>query len=109
MPRPRFTLRVALAVTAIVAVVAWQGGIAYKRRAALTRVRASANAIVITGNEATDLEMRLNPLRKIAGDQSIRQIIIRKETSGDEMDSLARLFPEARIIKSVPRTPTTSR
>ena len=109
MPRPRFTLRVILVVTAIVAVLAWQGGIVYKRRAALTRVRASANAIVITGNEATDLEMRLNPLRKIAGDQSIRQIIIRKETSADEMDSLARLFPEARIIKSLRPTPTTSR
>jgi hypothetical protein len=109
MPRPRFTLRVALAVTAIVAVLAWQGSIVYQRRAALTRVRASANAIVITGNEATDLEMRLNPLRKFAGDQSIRQIIIRKETSDDELDSLARLFPEARIIESVPVTPTTSR
>ena len=109
MPRPRFTLRVALAVTAIVAVVAWQGGIAYKRRAALTRIRASANATVITGNEATDLEMRLNPLRKFVGDQSIHQIIIRKETSDDELDSLARLFPEARIIESVPVTPTTSR
>jgi hypothetical protein len=109
MPRPRFTLRVVLAVTAIVAVVAWQGGIAYKRRAALTRIRASANATVITGNEATDLEMRLNPLRKFAGDKSIRQIIVRKAISHDEMDSLARLFPEARIIKSVPLTPTTSR
>jgi len=105
MTRPRFTLRVVLVVTAIAAVVAWQGGIAYKRRAALTRVRDSVNAIVITGNDATDLEMRLNPLRRFAGDQSIRQIIIRKEMTDDEMDALRRLFPEARIIESLPPTP----
>ena len=94
-----------LVVTAIVAVVAWQGGIAWQRRSALTRVRTSANAIVITVNEATDLEMRLNPLRKFAGDQSIRQIIIRKEMTDDEIDELTRMFPEARIIKSLPATP----
>ena len=105
MSRPRFTLRVVLVVTAIVAVLAWQGGIAYKRKAALTRVRVSANAIVITGNDATDLEMRLNPLRKLAGDKSIRQIIIRTDISDDEMGSLAGLFPEARIIESLPPTP----
>ena len=108
MPRPRFTLRVVLAVTVIVALLAWQGGIAYQRRAALTKVRASANAIVTAGNATTDLEMRLNPIRKFFGDESIRRITIRRDISDDEFESLSRLFPEASVGKWILADPHSS-
>ncbi|MBA4104960.1 MAG: hypothetical protein C0485_04300 [Pirellula sp.] len=98
MPRPRFTLRVMLAVTAIAAVVAWQGGIVYQRRSALSRVRRSVANSVIGGNQVMDLEMRLNPIRKLMGDESIRLIIIRDDASGVEVESLKELFPEARVF-----------
>ena len=97
MPRPRFTLRVALVVTAIVAVVAWQGGIVYQRKAAPKKVRASRRPVVIPGNVATDLEMRLDPIRKMMGDESIRRIHIRDELPEAELKSLQELFPEATI------------
>ena len=98
MPRPRFTLRVALAVTTLVAVVAWQGGIVFQRRTALTKVRRSITNRVTPGNATTDLEMRLNPIRKFMGDESIRSIFICDDATDVEAESLKELLPEARIV-----------
>ncbi len=99
MPRPRFTLRVVLVVTAIVAVVAWQGSIVQQRRAAM----GSDHEFVLERLSPPPLSgyrpARVNALRALLGDEPVRFIYLR---FGDgewqvERDRIERLFPEARI------------
>lgn len=102
MPRPRFTLRVVLAVTVIVALLAWQGGLVYQRRATIERMRARGVHTHL-GNAAVDLQARLNPIRKLMGDESVRILYVPNDLPQDEVASFSTLFPEAIIKKTQPR------
>ncbi len=94
MPRPRFTLRVILAITAIVAVLAWQGGIVVQRKAAMDAQHAFIIATPVQGQDAPTI----NPLRELFGDKPILLIYVDpKNATDDEMERLNRLFPEALI------------
>jgi hypothetical protein len=98
MPRPRFTLRVALAVTAIVAVVAWQVGAVMQRRWAM-----KSGPIFILAREApgdpSPERRTVNFFRAYLGDEPVRFIYV--EPKGDAEQTIAglkRLFPEAQIV-----------
>ena len=98
MPRPRFTMRVALAVTAIVAVLAWQGGIVWQRKAAMVNSEHKfIHETSITGAPAGDRQ-RVNFLRSLMGDEPVRQIyMVPGEDWKTEQVRLQGLFPEATI------------
>ena len=98
MPRPRFTLRVALAFTAIVAVLAWQGGIVWKRKSTM---RDSPHTFlldrILPGEPNTDRH-RVNFLRSLMGDEPVRVIYqVPADDWKAEKERLEGLFPEATI------------
>ena len=99
MPRPRFTLRVALVVTMIVAVVAWQGSMVQQRRAAMN----SDHIFILQRHSppATSgvASASVNPLRAFLGDEPVRFIFLRFNDREwqVERDRIKWLFPEARI------------
>jgi hypothetical protein len=89
MPRPRFTLRVILALTAVAAYVAWQVGMVQQRKAAMK----GTHVFVLDRSGAG-----INPIRALFGDEPIRYVYI--VPLGDyQSDSsrLAHLFPEAEV------------
>lgn len=90
MRLPRFNLRVALAITAIVAYVAWQAGMVYQRKAAMR----SNHVFVLDREEG----MGVNPVRALLGDEPVRYVYI--VPLGDyrrDSERLASLFPEAEV------------
>ncbi|WP_428304375.1 hypothetical protein [Lacipirellula sp.] len=98
MPRPRFTLRVALVVTAIVSAIAWQGGIAWQRKAAM---RDSQHTFMvdryIPGANGSG-RLRVNVIRKAWGDEPVRLIYMVPDSNWEaEEERLRGLFPEAAI------------
>ena len=96
MPRPRFTLRVVLAVMTIVAVVAWQAGIVKQRRAALDRLE-----VVNFPPPAQYMEgfhgRWLISIRRYFGDRPFAIIYTPNEATTAEIDRMKSLFPEADI------------
>jgi hypothetical protein len=89
MPRPRFTLRVALAVTAIVAVLAWkQTDWIRQRRAAI----ASGNLTPMFADGP-----RPPQLLGLLGERGYIGLRLREPVTSDEMARLQALFPEASI------------
>jgi hypothetical protein len=89
MPRPRFTLRVALALTAIVAYVAWQVGMVQQRKAAMRGTH-----VFVTDRSGAGI----NPIRALLGDEPVRYVYI--VPLGDYQNDSARLdhlFPEAEV------------
>ena len=89
MPRPRFTLRVALAVTAIVAVIAWQQtGWVRQRRAAIA-----------SGNLTPMFAAGPRPpqLLGLFGERGYIGLRLSEQVASDEMARLQALFPEASI------------
>ena len=98
MPRPRFTLRVALATTAVVAWFAWQGGIVWQRR---TVIHDSPHKFVLdrlTPVAPGSDQLRVNPVRELWGDEPVRLIFLIPENDWkDEVERMKRLFPEAKI------------
>lgn len=98
MPRPRFNLRVVLAVTAILAVLAWQAGIVvqrhWARRSGAVFVMAREGPPALSGEP-----IRLNFLRAFLGDEPVRFVYV--EPKGDveqRVAGLRRLFPEAQVV-----------
>jgi hypothetical protein len=94
--RPRFTLRVALVVTAIVAYVAWQVGMVQQRKTTIngTHVFVMARGPATPGGS----EPRVNPIRALLGDEPVRFVYI--VPIGDyeqDAERLANLFPEASV------------
>ncbi len=90
MRLPRFNLRVALAITAIVAYVAWQVGMVYQRKAAMR-----GNHVFVLDRED---KMNINPIRALLGDESVRYVyIVPLGDYGRDSESLTRLFPEAKV------------
>jgi hypothetical protein len=89
MPRPRFTLRVILALAAIVDYVAWQVGMVQQRKAAMKGTHVFALDRSGTG---------INPTRALLGDEPIRYVYI--VPLGDYQSDSARLghlVPEAEV------------
>lgn len=97
MSRPRFTLRMALVLTAVAAVVAWQGSIVQRRKAALHDAMGYANVTVIPGDRGVGSRNRPNAIRQLFGDESIRSIFLSTEVPDAEIERLRRLFPEAEV------------
>jgi hypothetical protein len=98
MPRPRFTLRVALAVTAIAAFLAWQGGFVVQRHWARR-----SGAVFVMAREAPPAlsgePIKLNFIRAFLGDEPVRFVYV--EPKGDveqRVAGLRRLFPEAQVV-----------
>jgi hypothetical protein len=90
MRLPRFNLRVALALTAVTAYVAWQVGMVYQRKAAMR----GDHVFVLD----RDGEMSVNPIGALLGDEPVRYVYI--VPFGDyrsDAARLARLFPEAEV------------
>jgi hypothetical protein len=98
MPLPRFNLRIVLAVTAIVAALAWQGSVVWQRKSMM----GVGHAFVINRQSPTEPPRnRLNPLRELWGDEPIRIIYVAPEGEPD-IPKLQRLFPEAEIRRENP-------
>jgi hypothetical protein len=97
MPRPRFTLRTALVATAIVAVLAWQGGIVWQRKAAMREIQ---HTFILAADRHADPAKlaRITPLRRLLGDRAIQIIwVMPGENEGEDITRLRILFPEARV------------
>ena len=106
MPRPRFTLRAVLAVTAIVAVVAWQYSIVLKRNETLSSVRSiSVDGMERRSEEWTSKNHRPvhapNFLRRILGDEDFALVQIQPSCTDDELERIAELFPKAAVQRSL--------
>jgi len=87
---PRFNLRVALAISAVVAYVAWQAGMVYQRKAAMR----GEHVFVLDRNGG----FGVNPIRALLGDEPVRYVYI--VPLGDyrqDSERLARLFPESNV------------
>ena len=102
MPRPRFTLRVILAVTAIAAVMAWQYSIVLRRRVAMDSEHRFILATPAPGYDPHNLAT-INPLRELLGDQPVQFIYVDSgDDAADDMERLKVLFPEAGIGTTSP-------
>ena len=106
MPRPRFTLRVALAVTAIVAVLAWQGSIVLKRNQRLRTARShSLVEMKRLNKEWTDRNHRPdyapNFFRRMLGDEDLALIQLQPSCTDEELERTADLFPEAAVQRAM--------
>ncbi|BBO36489.1 hypothetical protein [Lacipirellula parvula] len=97
MTRPRFTLRMALVLTAVAAAVAWQGSVVQRRKGALHDAMGYANVTVIPGDRGAGSRNRPNAIRQLFGDESILSIFLSKEVPEAEVERLRRLFPEAEV------------
>lgn len=100
MPRPRFTLRVVLAVTALAAVLAWQGGIVIQRKWAMESGQTFILASEAPGDPVAE-KRTVNAFRAWLGDRPVRFIYV--EVKGDAtqtINGLQRLFPEAQVVAS---------
>lgn len=98
MPRPRFTLRMVLVVTAIVAIVAWQGGIVVQRKWAMESGQVFILASEAPGDPVAE-KRTVNAFRAWLGDKPVRFIYV--EVKGDAtqtINGLQRLFPEAQVV-----------
>ena len=99
MPRPRFNLRVVLAVTAIVAVAAWQYSIVPRRRAAMEADRHTfILALPLPGVPEPPGMAKISSWREFLGDRAVQSIYV--EAGADKASEVARLqklFPEAEI------------
>lgn len=90
MPRPRFTLRVILALTAVVAYLAWQVGMVQQRKAAMS----GTHVFVMNLSPRAGV----NPIRAVLGEELVRYVYI--VPLGDytsDTARLAHLFPEAEV------------
>ena len=106
MPRPRFTLRVALVVTAIVAVVAWQGSIVLRRNQRLRTARShSLVEMKRLHKEWTDRNHRPdyapNFFRRMLGDEDLALIQLQPSCTDGELQRTADLFPEATVQRAM--------
>ena len=100
MPRPRFTLRVVLVVTAIVAVLAWQVGTVARRRLAM-----DAGDTFVLAREAPReaAPPTVNAFRTLLGDVPVRFVYVAREGDWERrVDNLRSLFPEAEVITGFP-------
>jgi hypothetical protein len=89
MPRPRFTLRVALAVTAIVAMLAWRQTNWIRQRRA--EIRAGTLSPMFSAGPAAP------QLLGLFGEPGYVALRLNDKVNADEMGRLQRLFPEASI------------
>jgi hypothetical protein len=85
MPRPRFTLRVALAVTAIVAVVMWRHvDWRNQRREAIKSGRVSVGRSVVAPG-----------LLRLFGESGYNALLVDPALDAEDIQRLRGLFPEA--------------
>ena len=98
MRLPRFNLRIALVVTAIAAVIAWQASIVYQRKAAMQSVHPVTFVLAVRQpGDASELPT-LNPLRVLFGDRPVGRIqVLAVAECEATAERLARLFPESQI------------
>jgi hypothetical protein len=90
MRLPRFNLRIALAITAVVAYAAWHVGMVHQRKVAMR----GDHAFVLE----RDGKGGISPIRALLGDEPVRYVYI--VPLGDyrsDAARLARLFPEAEV------------
>jgi hypothetical protein len=90
MARPRFTLRVALVVTAIVAIVAWRQTNWIRQRRA--EIKAGALTPMFQGSGVTAPE-----LLGLFGEPGYFSLRLRDRATAEEMERLQSLFPEAQL------------
>lgn len=91
MPRPRFTLHVILALTAVVAYIAWQVGMVQQRKAAMR-----CDHVFVLDRPAAG--PGINPIRAMLGDEPVRYVDIVPIGDYQRATSrLANLFPEAEV------------
>lgn len=105
---PRFNLRVALVVTAIAVVIAWQAGIVFQRKAAMQAVQPVTFVLAVRQPGVATALPRLNPLRELFGDRPVRYIDILAVAGWKETEErLGKLFPEAtiRVVQREDRVP----
>ena len=90
MRLPRFSLRVALALTTVAAYIAWQVGMVHQRKAAMR----GDHVFVLERDGGGDI----SPIRALLGDEPVRYVHI--FPLGDYRSDTARLahvFPEAEV------------
>ena len=100
MPRPRVTLRVALAVMTIGAVLAWQYSIVLRRREAME----SPHAIfLLVPASQSHSPVNVSKLRELLGDRAVQFIyVLPEEADNVDVSRLATVFPEAKISPADP-------
>ncbi|WP_428306198.1 hypothetical protein [Lacipirellula sp.] len=98
MPRPRFTLRAALVVTAIVAAVAAKYSFVFRRVQAMDAGRHTfVVSLPLPGPNSPD-PTKVGWLRDLLGDRMIHSIYVAPgENKTTETARLRELFPEAEI------------
>lgn len=95
---PRFTMRIALAVTAIVAIFAWQGGIVWQRKAAMRDSPRTFLLDAFIPGEPNTERHRVNFLRALMGDEPVHLIYQVPDNDWEvEQIRLQGLFPKATI------------
>lgn len=99
MPRPRFTLRISLVVTAIVAVVAWRQSDWLRRRHAAIKAGLAA-----TESTPSLPQPHAPGLLWLFGEKGYAVISISHFPGGNGVDNdqLVSLFPEAVALESFP-------
>ncbi|BBO33634.1 hypothetical protein [Lacipirellula parvula] len=102
MPRPRFTLRLALALVAIAAFPLWQLSIVRQRREAMSSGPAFIAAIE-SPNLLGKASPSVNTFRELLGDKPIRYVYIPLEGDWKTKKAMVqRLFPEAEVFEGLP-------
>ncbi|WP_428303737.1 hypothetical protein [Lacipirellula sp.] len=92
MPRPRFTLRVALALVAMLCGwLGWQASIVRERNAVLAAVRTHHGLIFY--HDASELPL----VRQWMGDTAADWIMISKNSPQDLQDRIKRAFPRTQL------------
>jgi hypothetical protein len=91
---------VVLALTAIVAVVAWQYGIVYERDSVRDLFTRSEPWSTYDNVPGAGKPMRISPLRMAFGDEAIYMIEVQCKSTVAELENVRRLFPKARVQRA---------
>lgn len=95
MTRPRFTIRVVLVVTTIVAIGFAQYPLVLRRQHALKEIE----TYMLDSGFSNELlkPLGVNPIRRLCGDVPVRVIYLPVGTSDERIAEVERLFPEANV------------
>lgn len=95
MRRPRFNLRVALIVTAIIALAFSQYPIVLRRKHALKEIDNYMVDSALNSDWLTPIGV--NPIRRLCGDEAIRVIYLPIDSTEERVAEVEALFPEANV------------
>lgn len=95
MPRPRFTMRVALlAVAVICGWLGWQASIVRERKSILATVEACGGVIVYPDKS------ELPPVRQWMGEEDVIAILVPEDATGAIQARIRVAFPETQIVSA---------